>query len=83
MTSLENLPSEDIGTDDIQVHSNGSDGMIQYMPSLLMNAARTAGMGPDVRDTALFETNVDRDQGLVRVRVTATQEVRQKFSRHL
>lgn len=79
MTSSAELPSGDIGTDEIQVQSGGSADTIQFMPSLLMNAARTAGMGSEVRNAEVFGTDVDREQGLVRVRITASQEVREKF----
>ncbi len=79
MSSSAELPSGDIGTDEIQVHSGGSVDTIQFMPSLLMNAARTAGMGSEVRNTEVFGTDVDRDQLLVRVRITASQQVREKF----
>lgn len=71
--------SEDIGTDEIQVRSGGTADTLQFVPSLLMNVARTAGMGSEVRNPGVFDTNVDREQGLVRVRITASQEVRQRF----
>ncbi len=79
MTSSAELPSGDIGTDEIQVHSGGSVDTIQFVPSLLMNAARTAGMGSEVRNTEVFGTDVDREQRVVRVRITASQQVREKF----
>ncbi len=79
MSSSEQLPLGDIGTDEIQVRSSGSVETMQFMPSLLMNAARTAGMGSEVRNTEVFGTDVDREQRLVHVRITASQEVREKF----
>lgn len=79
MSSFEQLPLGDIGTDEIQVRSSGSVETMQFMPSLLMNVARTAGMGSEVRNTEVFGTDVDREQRLVRVRITASQKVREKF----
>ncbi len=77
--SASEVTQNDVDTMKIEVHGKGNEKTLQFLPGLLVQVARNAGMGSDVHDRDLFNTSLDNERNLVVVTVTATQQIRSQL----